>query len=70
MLDRIEQLEYDLSMLADMAPAGAVNYIRKAIGYDDYIREYAQEMCIRDRAASYRRRGGSHFHVPDRPSGI
>lgn len=47
MLDRIEQLEYDLSMLADMAPAGAVNYIRKAIGYDDYIREYAQERRLK-----------------------
>ena len=43
MLDRIEQLEYDLKMLKGMAPAGAVNYIRKAVGYDDYIREYALE---------------------------
>ncbi len=42
MLDRLEQLEYDLSMLKGMAPAAAVNYIRKAVGYDDYLREYAQ----------------------------
>ena len=42
MMDRIEQLEYDLAMLRNMAPAAAVNYIRKAVEYDEYIREYAQ----------------------------
>ena len=41
MVERVEQLEYDLLMLRDMAPVAAVNYIRKAVGYDDYIREYA-----------------------------
>lgn len=43
MLDRVEQLEYDLSMLKNLAPAGAVNYIRKVIGYDDFLREYARD---------------------------
>lgn len=42
MVERVEQLEYDLRMLKNMAPVAAVNYIRKAIGYDDYLREYAQ----------------------------
>ncbi len=42
MVERIEQLEYDLRMVRNMAPVAAVNYIRKAMGYDDYIREYAQ----------------------------
>lgn len=46
MLDRIEQLEYDLKMIGTMAPVAAVNYIRKAVGYDDYIREYASQRCI------------------------
>ncbi|MCI8836628.1 MAG: ATP-dependent helicase [Hungatella sp.] len=41
MVERVEQLEYDLLMLRDMAPVAAVNYIRKAVGYDDYLREYA-----------------------------
>ncbi len=41
MVERVEQLEYDLLMLKDMAPVAAVNYIRKAIGYDDYLKEYA-----------------------------
>ena len=47
MLDRIDQLVYDLEMLREMAPAGAVNYIRKAIGYDDYLREYANERRLK-----------------------
>lgn len=42
MVERIEQLEYDLKMLKNMAPTAAVNYIRKAVGYDDYLKEYAQ----------------------------
>ncbi len=42
MVERIEQLEYDLRMIGRLAPAAAVNYIRKAVGYDDYLREYAE----------------------------
>ncbi|MEY8338305.1 ATP-dependent helicase [Lachnospiraceae bacterium 62-35] len=41
MVERVEQLEYDLDMIRKMAPVAAVNYIRKAIGYNDYLREYA-----------------------------
>lgn len=43
MVERVEQLEYDLAMIRPMAPAAAVNYIRKAVAYDDFIREYALE---------------------------
>lgn len=43
MLDRLEQLEQDLRTMRDMAPGAAVNYVRKAVGYDDYIREYAAQ---------------------------
>ena len=42
MVERIEQLEYDLIMVKKLAPVAAVNYIRKAVGYDDYLREYAE----------------------------
>lgn len=42
MVERIEQLEYDLKMIGKMAPAAAVNYIRKAVGYDEYLGDYAQ----------------------------
>lgn len=41
MLDRIEKLEYDLALLKDMSPFAAINYIRKGIGYEDYLKEYA-----------------------------
>lgn len=47
MVDRIEQLQYDLSMLAQMKPYAAVNFIRRGIGYDEYIREYAAYRGIR-----------------------
>ena len=40
--DRIEKLQYDLKMMSRMGPFAAVNYIRHVVGYDDYLREYAQ----------------------------
>lgn len=43
MVERIEKLEFDLRMLKDMPPVAAVNYIRKGVGYDDYIKGYAQQ---------------------------
>lgn len=39
--ERIEKLWCDVKMVAGMNPYGAVNYIRRGIGYDDYIAEYA-----------------------------
>ena len=42
MVERIEDLEYDLKILKKLAPVAAVNYIRKAIGYDEYLKDYAQ----------------------------
>lgn len=42
MVERVEQLEYDLKMIRKLAPVAAVNYIRKATAYDDYLREYAE----------------------------
>ncbi len=42
MVERIEDLLYHLSMVKKMAPGAAVNYIRKGIGYDDFLKEYAQ----------------------------
>ena len=42
MVERIERLEFDLAAISRMKPAAAVNYIRKAAGYNDYLKEYAQ----------------------------
>ena len=41
MQDRIDQFEWDLKMMEKMAPYAAIQYIRKKVGYDDYLREYA-----------------------------
>lgn len=41
MLDRIDQFEWDVKMLSRMAPYAAVQYIRKRIGYDDFLKDYA-----------------------------
>jgi len=41
MLERIDKLEYDLSLMAKMAPYSTINYIRHGIGYEDYLKEYA-----------------------------
>ncbi len=41
MAERIERLEYDVRMLSKMSPYAAINYIRKAIGYDEFLEEYA-----------------------------
>lgn len=40
--ERIEKLHYDIRMLEQMSPFAAMNYIRRGIGYDDYLTEYAQ----------------------------
>lgn len=46
MQDRVDQFEWDLKMLGKMAPYAAVQYLRKKIGYDDFLREYAASRKI------------------------
>lgn len=40
--ERIEKLEYDIHMLERMNPYAAINYIRKGIGYDEFLIEYSK----------------------------
>ncbi len=40
-VERIEKLEYDLALLQRTNPYAAITYIRRAIGYDEYLKEYA-----------------------------
>lgn len=47
MVERIESLEFDLTALSRMSPLAAVNYIRKSIGYDAWLYEYASARRIR-----------------------
>jgi len=42
MLDRIDQLEWDMKMICEKSPYAAIQYIRKSIGYDEFLREYAE----------------------------
>lgn len=43
MLDRIDQFELDLRIIGRMAPYGAIQYIRKSVGYDEFLEEYAMK---------------------------
>ena len=45
--ERIQQLEADLRVLSRISPFAAVNYIRSGIGYEDYLREYADYRKIK-----------------------
>lgn len=40
-LSRVEKLEYDLSVLKNLTPYGAIQYIRKGMEYEEYLKEYA-----------------------------
>ena len=39
--ERIEQLEADLRVLSRISPYASINYIRHTIGYEEYLKEYA-----------------------------
>ena len=41
MLDRLSEFEQDIITLRKMSPITAIHYIRKQIGYDDYLKEKA-----------------------------
>lgn len=44
---RIEQLEHDIKVLERLSPYAAINYIRKAVGYDEFLAEYADYRRIK-----------------------
>ena len=48
MLERLTQFEYDLGILDGMNPYAAINYIRRGIGYEDYLKEYAQYRKLKE----------------------
>ncbi len=39
----LDKLEADLAVIARMRPYSAINYIRKAVGYEDYLKEFAKD---------------------------
>ncbi len=42
MEERVCDLESDLRTIGRLKPAAAINYIRKAVGYDEYLKSYAE----------------------------
>lgn len=44
---RISQLQHDIKVLERLGPYAAINYIRKAIGYDEFLAEYADYRRIK-----------------------
>ena len=48
MMDRIDKLWQDIKTIGTLRPFSAINYIRKAVGYDDFLREYAQYRNIKE----------------------
>ena len=43
---RIRKLKTDLQVITEMRPFSAINYIRRGIGYEEYLKEYAAERKI------------------------
>lgn len=41
MQDRIDQLEWDLKMMSRQSPFAAIQYVRKSMGYDEFLKEHA-----------------------------
>ncbi len=41
MQDRIDQFEWDMKMIAGKPPFAAMQYIRKSVGYEEFLKEYS-----------------------------
>lgn len=52
MCDRIDDLESDLKQICSLPPYGAINYLRHAVGYEGYLREYARLRGLDERDLS------------------
>lgn len=42
MIERVDRLKYGILAMASMSPYAMINYLRKGVGYDGYLDEYAQ----------------------------
>ena len=42
MIERVDRLKNDILAMASMSPYAMINYLRKGVGYDGYLDEYAQ----------------------------
>ena len=48
MIKRISELEHNIRVVKSLSTVRAIKYIRGAVGYDDFIREYAYDRGIDD----------------------
>lgn len=46
MIERIDDFEHEVRALRTMSPYSAIHYIRKGIGYDEFLTEYAKERNV------------------------
>lgn len=46
MIQRLEKLESDLNVIQGMRPYSAINYIRKAVAYEDYLKSFSEQRKI------------------------
>ncbi len=46
MLERIDDFENELRVIRTLSPYAALNYIRKGIGYDEFLTEYAKDRNV------------------------
>ena len=44
--ERLDKLKYDLTILSKLPPKAAVSYIRKAVGYDGFLKKYADDRLL------------------------
>ena len=43
MAERVHKLASDLKLMGGMNPYAAMNFLRKGVGYDDYLKQYAED---------------------------
>lgn len=41
MIERVDRMEHDLKIMSKLNPYAAINYLRRGVGYDDYLSEYS-----------------------------
>lgn len=43
MIERLDKFESDLNAMSSMPPYAMINYLRRGVGYDEYLAQYAEE---------------------------
>ena len=46
MIERLDRFQEDLKLMSSMNPYAMINYLRRGVGYDDFLKEYAENHKI------------------------